>query len=300
MLRCLGGICGGASVPKGAAEGRVVAKKPVLEQGEAYAPASACPSGRIFLAQLGLESAPPGAETPLAVVCATFQRNSKRLLVVLPAPGSSWDTWDDSLSGDRGKSAPLVRWAAANGYALCLFAPNFSAAPAASWDNVLRGSPARFVAVAAAGTAMPFLREALTPLHPLMYSRVRVVLASESEAAAAAISSASKEVRKHLERVTVPMPQEWVNLEPFALHACIFQLLEERIDIFQSAEVKKYTGFQGMKENDVPGLRRLPLDSRIKRMDRDRNDDELARLLKKHENSRIDVDEEDEDEPGVD
>jgi len=290
-------VAAGSGAP---ATGRVVSK-PVLRIAEKYAPKA---DSLEALARFGLEAAPPGVDPPLAVVSADFKKNPSRLLVVLPSPTGNWGLWDDSLAAGSGEVVPLLRWATANGYALAALSPHaFSESPSSTWDGILRGSPARFVAVVAAGSAESLLYAALTPLHPLLYSRMRVVLVA---AAAASISpqtaapAPSKELQEHLEGVLVHIPEDWARLNAFALHQCMAQLLEERVERFQLAEMKKYAGFQGLKENDMPGLKRMPLDTRIKRLDRDRGDDELARLLKKHEKNAAGSAESEEEEPGVD
>eukprot|EP00913_Durusdinium_trenchii_P016942 g15927.t1 len=71
-------------------------------------------------------------------------------------------------------------------------------------------------------------------------------------------------------------------------------------DRWQSLELKKYYGFQGLKENDMPGLKRMGVDQRVQRLDRDRNNDELARLLKKHEEAKSKPEEGSDEEPGID
>lgn len=184
--------------------------------------------------------------------------------------------------------APLVRWARANGYSMALFSSEFAATSAVSWDAVLRGSPARFVALLVAGAAMPALQRALQPHHPLLYSRVKLAVVSCGDDWAngfsrSEMSDGAKEAFDHMNNVTLVLPETWTHLNAFAMHNCLFQLIEERIEKWQGGEMQKYAGFQDMKENDMPGLKRLTVDERCARMNRDRGDDELARLLRNNE-----------------
>eukprot|EP00416_Gambierdiscus_australes_P007796 CAMPEP_0171141904 /NCGR_PEP_ID=MMETSP0766_2-20121228/141463_1 /TAXON_ID=439317 /ORGANISM="Gambierdiscus australes, Strain CAWD 149" /LENGTH=147 /DNA_ID=CAMNT_0011605657 /DNA_START=1 /DNA_END=444 /DNA_ORIENTATION=- len=146
---------------------------------------------------------------------------------------------------------------------------------------VLRCSPAKFVAVVVAAGGIGALGAALQPQHPLLYSRVRAVCVQGGT------ESAGGKVPKELEGAVVGLPED---------HLRLFELLQELEERWQRREAGKYNGLRGLKENDVPGLRRISMEKRIERLDRDRNDDELARLLRKHEQNQEDS----EEEPGVD
>jgi hypothetical protein len=161
------------------------------------------------------------------------------------------------------------------------------------------GSPARFVVLIVARRALPFLIAALAPLHSLLYSRVKMVLVSTDSnecVDTAVLSRATGDVRAHLDKTVTLLPQAWLQLEPFAMHNCLFQMMEQRNVRWSQGEATKYAGFANMKENDMPGLRRVGVEQRVANMGRDRHDDELARLLKKHEKAGH----ADDDEPGVD
>lgn len=315
MLRCLAGICGGdgsrgekpAAADAGGGETKVV-EKPLLQVGAEYAPkvsslesmVKECPE------EGEISAAPPGIDPPYALVGGNFRKNSSRLLVVLPCPGSPWGTWDGCLGEGRGDSVPLVRWALANGYAVAVMnGKALQEDPTRTWDEIMRGSPARFVAIVSAGDAIPYLRQALMPQHPMLYGRLRAIFVSPAQVEAPAVdltAAGAADVQQQLDNATVQLPEEWLRHSASMLHQCMFQLFEQRFARWGDAEMKKYLGFQGMKENDMPGLKRMPLDVRIKRMDRDRADDELARLLKKNEENAFNIcrDNVDEDEPGVD
>jgi len=315
-MRCWAGICGdGGASRRAAAAARASASmstvaKPVLRLDEPYESPGASASFQELVDSFGLVPAPPGLAEPRALVTSNFQKNSSRLLVVLPSSDASWAIWDDSLGQPHACVAPLFRWAAAGNFAVALFSASaLQAAPAETWDSVLKGSPARFVAVAAAGGALKLLQDALTPVHPLLYGRLRCVCSPWTCNGTSDLKAPSgedgEELFKHLQGTLVQLPASWADLEPYGMHQCLFQLVAASEERFQKGEMLKFSGFQNLKENDVPGLRRMPMDTRIKRMDRDRDNDELARLLRKHEReagaagpaAAAPVDEE---EPGVD
>jgi len=276
--------------------------KPVvrLDEAEDAGP----PSFQKLLARFGMQEGPPGAEPPVpAVVSANFPRNVKRLLVMIPSSGAPPGAWNGHDS-----AAQMLSWAEANGYATALFsAQALEASPSEIWDRVLRGSPAGCVTVVVADGMLPVLQAALLPMHPLLLSRFRAVCVPSENGGGSARDFAQRllaqgpampdEIHSHLRAVLVRIPSP-VDREPWAWHEHLFELLQEREDRFQKTEAKKYAGFQGLQENDMPGLRRMPVEKRIERLDRDRGNDELARLLRKHEKQAGDGD--DEEEPGVD
>jgi len=254
-----------------------------------------------------LLEAPPGVKPPQGLVTPDFQQNSARLLVLLPSAGTPLGAWDG-----QGTAAPLLRWAEANGYAVALFSSAaLQAAPADVWDRILRGSPARFVGVAVAGDMLPTLLTALSSMHPLLYSRFRAVCVAGGEGpGGAAPADASQllatgpqlpeDLRVHLRGAMLRLPPAPAAPDRGSAPQQLFELLLEREDRWQRIEANKYAGFQGLKENDMPGLRRMGVEQRIERLDRDRGNDELARLLRKHEKQAARGDAESEDEPGVD
>jgi len=250
-----------------------------------------------LVAHFGMLRAPPGADPPGAVVTADFQRNSSRLLVLLPAAGAPPGAWDATLGSGHGAAPALLRWAEANGFAAALFLPRAAGAgpPEQLWDRVLRGNPSKCVCVAVARGMLPVLEAALAPLHPVLYSRFRTVVVWDGGGDGVGGAAGSHaELRAHLSAALVRMPPAWAASEPRVAHQRLFEILVEREERWQRSQVKKYASFQDLKENDMPGLRRISVDKRIERLDRDRGNDELARLLRKHEN------EDSEDEPGVD
>lgn len=252
-----------------------------------------------LVAHFGMLRAPPGADPPGAVVTADFQRNSSRLLVLLPSAGAPPGAWDTTLGSGHGAAPALLRWAEANGYAAALFlARAIEARPSELWDRVLRGNPSKCVCVAVAKGMLPMLEAALTPLHPVLYSRFRTVVVWDGSegggGGGGGMVESHAELRAHLSAALVRMPPAWAVSEPRVAHQRLFEILIEREERWQRSQVKKYASFQDLKENDMPGLRRLSVDKRIERLDRDRGNDELAQLLRKHEN------EDSEDEPGVD
>ncbi|CAE8679885.1 unnamed protein product [Polarella glacialis] len=252
---------------------------------------------------LGL--APPGSPEPVAVVSDNFQSNSARLLVVVPSTGPL-GAWDAEVGAGLGAMGPLLSWAEVNGYAVAVFcAQALRAAPAETWDRVLIGSPARCATVLVGSGMLEVLRAALRPVHPLLISRFRTVVVRGSEAVADVQASEElpEELRAHLSGAMAFAPLAWDQLEPQVARQRLFELFQEREERWMSLEGMKYMGFQGLKQNDMPGMKRLGVDERIKLLDRDRNDDELARLLKKHDKAkdRGSVAEEgSDDEPGVD
>lgn len=268
--------------------------KPTVNLSEAEEPEAA--SFDDLKARLSLLAGPPGSDPPVALVSGDYEKNVTRLLVLLPSPGSAPGSWDTSLAGGTGHAAPLIRWAKANGYAVALFSSEaLEAAPVQAWDRVLKGSPARFVGVAAANGALATLQTALAGTHSLLYSRFRAVV-SVAEAPNGSEASLPAELKQHLKHTQAILPASWAALEPRMAHQHLFELMGVYEDRWCKSEGRKYTGFRGLKENDMPGLKRMPVETRITRLDRDRDNDELARLLRKHEQQ---VDDE-QDEPGVD
>lgn len=250
---------------------------------------------------LELLLAPPGAESPIAVASKDFPQNCNRLLVLVPSPGATAGAWDTSVDQVRGSAVPLFRWAQANGYAACLFsAEALVEDPAGSWDRVLRGSPASQVSVIAATGALPTAAAALAPLHELLFARFRTLCAPFEGSDAQAWPPAwpaglPSEFQEHLAAATTRAPAAWSSEEPSSVLQKLFELLQLRQERWQRGEARKYADFQGLKENDMPGLKRIGLEQRVQRLDRDRGDDELARLCNKNHKAG-DSDE----EPGVD
>lgn len=318
MLRCLAGICGdvaddaNATIAPPPEPGQRVLVKPIVRLDEAEEGAEAA-TFQDLAALLGLVAGPPGAPETIAWVSKDYEKNAQRLLILFPSsssiPGAGKIQWDASLPCGLGAVPPLLRWAKANLYALALFSPQkLQAAPFKAWDAIVRGSPARYVSVLVAAGALPVLTTALGEVHPLLLSRFRNIVVSRHDSAsstAAMLSSSplSSEHRDHFGAATVVLPAAWEQMSCSAGHEHLFQLLIMREERWQKTEMKKYTGFQNLKENDVPGIRRIGVEARINRLDRNRHDDELARLLQKHEKEAAkthDGDSDGEDEPGID
>lgn len=309
MLRCCAGICGGGSGrdaagsvdEQGSSTHKVM--QPIIPPDEDYASDS-------FPSNITLDAAPPGTtgEQAVAWVTPDFQRNTSRLLVLVPSPGAPPGAWDTRLDSCRGSSQPLLRWALANRFAAALFrAKDLEENPAQAWDLILKGSPARLVFVVVASGSLPTVKAALAPVHALLFSRFRTVCVRWSEdgaddISASALLSLPTDLRIHLRTALVQMPPAWADMEAFAMHQILFQLLIDREERFSAGEARKYWGFQGMKENDIPGLRRMSMETRIKRLDRDRNNDELAQILRTNEEHALATDNTSysDDEPGVD
>jgi len=311
MLRCCAGICaGGVETAKtngssgvshaNGSNGDSAAKIPKLKAGEQYAPTV---SSMEELERYGLEPAPPGIQPPWAATTADFKKNPDRLLLIVPSPSaSSWGVWDDTLNDEshagRGDVVPLVRWAMANRYAVVLFDGKvFAADPTGKYDMIMKHSPARFVTAIVAVHAQPMFREALKGMHSLLYTRLRTVIIAGP---VTPYEDKESEVTSHLRKSTACVPEPWMRLDAFTMHQCLFEMTEERVDRWTKNEANKYAGFNAMTENDVPGLKRISIETRIKRLDRNRNDDELARLLNRHEQAAGLGREEEEEEPGVD
>lgn len=310
MLRCCAGICGGsnntaATVAKAKAEAAAAAAKskrpeilrPILPIGEPEAPAVS--SLENLASTLDFVLAPPGAERPLAVASRDFPRNVARLLVLVPAPGTPAGGWDPAAGEVRGSAVPLLRWAQSNGYAACVFdAAALAEDPVNGWDRVLRGSPASTVVVIAADGALPTLGTAMAPMHELLFARFRSVCVpfpSSGETIPSSWSALPAKLRGHLEVATMAAEDGWAVSEPSVVLMRLFELLAVREERWQRGEARKYAGFQNLKENDMPGLKRLGLNERVQRLDRDRGNDELAQLIKKNEHA-----EDSGSEPGVD
>lgn len=316
MLRCLAGICpgSGAGPPVPQEEMRLAHLcKPTLRVGEAYAPALGAEAAALeeCCARLGMTGAPPGADPPLALVSRDFKTNSSRLLVVVPSAGAPRGVWDAALAAGSGPgtSAPVLRWAEANGFALALFCGEGpqGLSPQA-WDGVLKGSPAGCASVLVAGEMLPAVEAAMDQLHPILFSRFRSVCVAppppggkepQGASSGGVAAEVSADLRQHLAKALLRLPPEWARQDAFSAHQQLFEALLRREDFWSQNEAKKYAGLRDMKENDVPGLRRVPVDKRVERITRDRGNDELSQLIRKHERNTAGCGEE-EDEPGVD
>lgn len=305
FANCFGGFAGVSATSSAASpeisDRRAVVKPPPL--GESCDDGPQVESYEVLATVLGLTAAPPGARPAVAYVSRDFQHNPARLLVLVPLAGAPANSWDPSLPGSRGSAVPLLRWAQANNYAMAMFAgQDLKGSPALAWDRVLRGSPARYVAVAVAEGMLSVVHEALSQLHPLLLSRFRTLCVRSGDVVAASRcreeQAWSPELREHLLGATVCLPAAFEELGAQVARQRLFELLLEREERWQRTEMRKYQGFQGLKENDMPGLRRMSVEQRIERLDRDRGNDELARLLRKHEHEAGGVDSD--EEPGVD
>uniref|UniRef100_A0A7S1RY87 Uncharacterized protein n=1 Tax=Alexandrium catenella TaxID=2925 RepID=A0A7S1RY87_ALECA len=311
MLRCCAGICGStqpsASARPAAAPEPPRVVKPVvrLDEPEDASP----PSFERLIERFGAKAAPPGCDPPApAIVSANFPRTVTRLLVIVPSSGAPPGAWNGNDS-----AAELLAWADANGYAMALFSSQaLEASPSKIWDGVLRGSPAGCVTVLVAAGMLPVVQAAFLPMHPLLFSRYRAVCVVPDSSAGADPAprdfaqsilaqgpAMPDELRSQLRATLVRIPDP-VGREPRGWHQHLFELLQEREDRFAKNEGKKYAGFQDLKENDMPGLRRLTIEKRMERLDRDRGNDELAQLLRKHERNSGKGAEDSEEEPGVD
>lgn len=309
MLLCCAGICGGhvdARAPASPADALAAPEqklvvKPVVRLDEPEYPQPA--SFDILIESFGMLPAPPGASQPGALVSPDFQQNSVRLLVVVPSSGTPPGAWDS-----QDTAAPLLLWAQANSYAVALFsARSLEAAPEDFWDRILKGSPARFVAVVIGNGMLPIVQAALAPLHPLLISRFRAICVAcegnDIHGLAKLLTQGqpmSEQLRNHFSGALMPLPSESRGSAPYMAHQGLFETLLAREERWSRIEAKKYAGFQNLKENDKPGLKRMSVEKRIERLDRDRGNDELARLLRKHEKQAAGAPESDEEEPGVD
>lgn len=252
-----------------------------------------------LIERFGMMVAPPGANPPTAICSSDFRKNGSRCLVLVPSADAPWPgVWDGQFTGARAAVAPIVAWGLANGYAIAVFSPQALLRDSSkAWDSILCGSPARVLSVVVAGGALPTLTGALMPLHSLLYSRLRTICVAWGEVTPPIADNDA--LKLHLKGALAQLPAAWGEADAFVMHQCLFQLLADREDSWQKREVRKYVGFKGMTENDLPGVKRLTLDKRVERLDRDRKDDELARLLKANEGEARGGDD-DEDEPGVD
>jgi len=307
MLRCCAGICG-----RDAAERRspapVAAPQTTQEQPRLVKPVvrvdelreSGEASFERLMDRCGMLPAPPGASNPGAVVSPDFPKNCNRLLVVVPssdAPPGAWNGQDTAL--------PLLLWAQANDFAVVLFSSQtLKADPAGFWDRIMLGSPARFAAVVVGHGMLNTVVAALCPLHPLLFRRFRAIFAADRDGPGTGNldleggPSLSQQLQAHLSAAMLPLPCESLLAEPMA-HQPLFELVLQREERWCRGEATKYFGLADMKEGDKPGLKRMPVEQRINFLGRDRNNDELARLLCKHEQAQTGTGE-DEEEPGVD
>mmetsp|Transcript_15384 Transcript_15384/g.30313 ORF Transcript_15384/g.30313 Transcript_15384/m.30313 type:complete len:306 (-) Transcript_15384:86-1003(-) len=305
MLRCCAGICGGGAAerrPSGAdpqmVQEHLRVAKPVVRVDELREPEQA--SFEKLMDRCGMQPAPPGVSDPGALVSPDFPKNSTRLLVVVPsgdAPPGAWNAQDTAL--------PLLLWAQANNFAVALFSSQaLKADPSGFWDRILLGSPARFAVVVVGHSMLNTVVTALCPLHPLLFRRFRAIFAADRDGPGAGNldleggPTVPEQLQAHLGASLQDLPCESLLAEPMA-HQRLFELILQREDRWCRGEAHKYSGFQNMKEGDKPGLKRMQVEERIQHLGRDRGNDELSRLLEKHEQATMGAGE-DEEEPGVD
>merc|ERR1712070_485444 len=123
------------------------------------------------------------------------------------------------------------------------------------------------------------LHRALEPVHELLFARFHIVSmpwegiplpGAATSALASSLPKQPKNLRVHLRTAQMNWPAEWLKLEPFVMRQRLFEMFKEKEDVWQEFEASKYMGIKNLKENDVPGLRRVPVDKRVERINRDR------------------------------
>lgn len=302
MLQCCAGICGSSfRAPPKVEQGL---RKPVdLDE-----PTVLDASAEYLIERFGMQLAPPNDELPKALVTPDFRKNAARVLLLVPSVGAPFGAWDTDLPEHRGASVPIIQWALANQYAIALFsAAALEASPAYAWDQILFGSPAHHVVtLVAARGALDIVHAAMAPIHEILYSRARIfsmpwdlgLPSSASPSVATKLPEKPKELRNHLRHAQMQWPDEWAFLHPHLMRERLFETLKEREDVWQLREASKYGSLQQLKENDIPGLKRIGIDQRVQRLQRDRDKDELSQLIHKH--AAPGAVNEDEEEPGVD
>mmetsp|Transcript_84326 Transcript_84326/g.149049 ORF Transcript_84326/g.149049 Transcript_84326/m.149049 type:complete len:300 (-) Transcript_84326:21-920(-) len=299
MLRCLSQICGSTGDAAEQPNEKQLQRQPVVKplfRLDEIEESTAVQTLQSIASSQGLDLAPPGAEQPVAAVSKDFQRNASRVLILVPAGDASG--WAIEMGG-KAAAIPLLRWAEANNYAVAIFSPQaLKSQPSQTWERVVKGSPSRCASVVVAASMLCHFQAALEPVHPLLFGRFRTVCIHAADSIQD-VKVLPADLRQHMEVATVVMPPAWDQLDIQVSCQSLFELLRDREEAWSKLEVAKYSGFQGLKENDMPGLKRMAVDQRVKRLDRDRNDDELARLLKKHEQARHQQNDE-EEEPGID
>lgn len=266
-------------------------------------------SQELLMEKFKMQIAPPNADPPVALVSPNFRQNVQRLLVLVPSRGAPFGSWDTDLPNGRGATVPILQWAEANNYAVAIFSSAaLEAAPAEAWDRIVSGTPARHVVIlAAARGSLDLLHAALEPVHELLFARFHMVAmpwegvtpASASPSLASSLPK-PKALRLHLRAVQMHWPLEWLELEPRLMRQRIFEMFKEKEDVWQAQEANKMMNIRSLKENDIPGLRRVPVDERVARINRDRNTDELSRLCQTNSRQGKGKEEDDEEEPGVD
>lgn len=236
--------------------------------------------------EFGMTSAPPGHDLPGALVSPDFKRNPARLLVMMPGKGSEFGAWDPT-AGPRGAPVPLLQWAQSNSYAAVLFSAKQLAERPAMMDEVLQGNFSKRVTVLVARGELPTLLALLAPLNAILYARMGTICIQaddgiSADAAVDAITGAAGlpvDLGAHLRTSLVQLPTEWAELDAHLMRQSLFMLLADRENRWQEGEAAKFAGLSGLKENDLPGFKRMPISTRVQRLDRDRGNDELAHLI---------------------
>jgi len=233
-----------------------------------------------------LQPAPPGQAAPDAWVTLDYPKNPKKLLVLIPSPNDPPGHWakaensPDSAGLGLPTAPRLLRWAERNGYAACLFAAEALEQDAeGAWIRVFTRNPSRSVYVLTAPGAVASFVACLKEEHPLSYSRIRSLVCTQPGEAQQAMLTAGTDVKAFLKRyVTADLTDQSKTAETFCQDCfTLFSGIEKK---YQEDEFKKMGALAGLKEFDVPGLRRVPVDQRVSRINRDRDDDELSRLIK--------------------
>lgn len=274
------------------------------------------------LARFGelLIPAPPAVPDPDAWVTCDFRTNVKKCFVLIPSPGAPGGHF--GLKGAESvASAPrLIRWAEANGHAACLFSAEALARdPGRAWKRLIPNSGAHSVYIVVAPGAFSSLAAALKTEHALTYTRIRLVVPSRVQdaldvvprgkpvisektpllddgAGNGLLKNAKPESTDDLtdffrRRVAWAMPPEWERPDPTDVkvqYDTLFRLFAEVEDAFQEREYQKMDALSNLKENDVPGMRRIAVEDRVQRVNRNRHEDELSRLLKAAEMEGVD------------
>jgi len=180
-----------------------------------------------------------------------------------------------------------LQWAQSNEYAAVLFSASRLAEQPSLLDEVLAGNFSKRLTVLVARGEMPTLLKFLAPMNSILYARMGSICiqADDGASADAAVDTITgsagwpADLGVHLRSSLVQLPTEWAELNAHSMRQSLFMLMAERENRWQEGEALKFAGLSALKENDLPGYKRMPISKRVERLNRDRASDELAQLI---------------------
>lgn len=221
--------------------------------------------------KFNLKGAPSYVDSPSAYVTQDFQKTAEKVLAVLPEPQAPEFSLNDCF-----KTPHVIQWGVENSYAMAVFTGHAVSELVSVWDDVMRGCPARFLAVLVTPAALPLLHAALSNLHPLLYTRLQlvcVIWGKEGDESPDWLPPPKpKELCTHLKNVLMHLPPTWAGLTQEARHFQLFEFLQSRIDDWETGQGQNYATLQTQRQEDIGNLHKLSIPQNLDRLDRRREE----------------------------